>query len=117
MVPGVILGLHAQGLYHPLDARVPMGFMLSLFLLPVVLQMFGFLRRQPSENIGRWRVVYICSGLALVLLALVLLLNGGLDRSPLNRVRATVTRKAVISNAKGPTNATLSSLRGGPAGM
>ncbi len=115
MVPGVILSLHAQGLYHPLDARVPMGFMLSLFLLPVALQMFSFLRRRPSENMGRWRAEYICSGLALVLLALLLFLNGGLDDSPLNRVRPTVMRKAVMHNAKGPTqyNLTVSSWRPG----
>ena len=115
MMPGVFLSLQAQGFYHPLDARVPMGFMLSLFLLPVALQMFSFLRRRPSENMRLWRAVYLCSGLALVLLALLLFLNGKLDASPLNRVRTTVIRKAVISNAKGPTqyNLTVSSWRPG----
>ncbi len=115
MVPGVILSLHAQGLYHPLDARVPMGFMLSVFLLPVALQMLSFLRRRPSENVGRWGALYICSGLALVLLAFLLFLNGGLDGSPLNRVRTTVIRKAVISSGKGSTryNLTVSSWRAG----
>src|SRR5262245_39609453 len=103
MMPGVILSLHAQGLYHPLDARVPMGFMSSLFLLPVALQMFSFLRRRPSENMRRWRAVYMCSGLALVLLALLLFLNGGLDGSPLNRVRRTVVREGVVGKEKGGT--------------
>jgi hypothetical protein len=115
MVPGVILSLHAQALYHPLDARVPMGFMLSVFLLPVALQMLSFLRRQPSENVGRWRALYICSGLALVLLAFLLFLNGHLDSSPLDRVRTMVIHKAVISGTKGSIqyNLTVSSWRAG----
>jgi hypothetical protein len=115
MVPGVMLSLLAQGLYHPLDARVPMGLMLSLFLFPVALQMLSFLRKRPSQNVGRWRALYICSSLALLLLALLLCLNGGMDGSPLNRVRATVIRKAVIRSGKGSTryNLTVSSWQPG----
>jgi hypothetical protein len=115
MVPGVILSMLAQGLYHPLDARVPMGLMLSLFLVPVALQMLSFLRKRPSQNMGRWRSLYICSSVALLLLALLLFLNGSMDGSPLNRVRTTVIRKAVISSGKGATryNLTVSSWQPG----
>jgi hypothetical protein len=115
MVPGVILSMVSQIFYHPLDARVPMGLMLSLFLAPVALQMLSFLRRRPSENVGPWGWVYICSSFALLLLALLLFLNGGLDSSPLNRVRTSVIRKAAISGTKGGTryNLTVSSWRPG----
>jgi hypothetical protein len=115
MVPGVILSMLAQGLYHPLDARIPMGLMLSLFLVPVALQMLSFLRKRPSQNVGWWRSLYICSSLALLLLALLLFLNGSMDRSPLNRVRTTVIRKAVIRSGKGSTryNLTASSWQPG----
>ena len=115
LVPGVILSMLAQGVYHPLDAGVPMGLMLSLFLVPVALHMLSFLRKRPSQNVGRWRSLYICSSLALLLLALLLCLNGGMDGSPLNRVRTTVIRKAVIRSGKGSPryNLTVSSWQPG----
>jgi hypothetical protein len=110
-----MLSMLTQGLYHPLDARVPMGLMLSLFLVPVTLQMLSFLRKRPRQHVGRWRLLYICSSLALLVLALLLFLNGGMDGSPLNRVRTTVIRKTVITSGKGSTryNLTVSSWRPG----
>ena len=112
--PGVFGSLRALSVYPPLDARLLMGFMLCVFLLPVVLQMLSFVRKQPSEDVGRLRTVYICSSLALVLLALLLFLNGGLDRSPWNEVRTTVIRKTVVRGGRATRyNVTVSSWRPG----
>jgi hypothetical protein len=115
MIPGVFFSLHEQAAYPPLNARVPMGFLLSIFLLPVAIHMSSFLRKQPSEHEGRWRSLYICSSLALMLLALLLFLNGRLDTSLVNQVRVTVVKKVVLSSGKGATqyNLTVSSWRPG----
>ena len=96
LVPGVFVSLSALTVYPPLDTRVVMAAVLGLFLLPVALQLLSFVRRPPSENAGWLRTAYIFSGLALVLLALLLFLNGWLDRSPWREVRTTVIRKTVL---------------------
>jgi len=89
-----------------------MAFILCGFALPVILQLFSFLRRRSNEDIERWRRVYVYSGLVLVIIALLLFVNGGLDDSPLNQVKATVVRKAVVEGRYGNQyNVTVSSWR------
>src|SRR5262245_12390574 len=115
LTPGVFVSLHAQAVYPLLDSRLPMAFILGGFILPVMLQLLSFLRRNHSSGgVELWRAVYICSGLVLVLIALLLFLNGGLDGSPLNQVRGTVIRKAVVTGRYGKQyNVTVSSWRRG----
>jgi len=94
LMPGTFVSLHAQAVYRPLDPRLPMAFILCGFTLPVMLQLLSFLR--PTDDAERWRRVYVYSGVVLVLIAVLLFLNGGLDSSPSNEVRPTVIRKAIV---------------------
>jgi hypothetical protein len=91
LIPGVFFGLLPLGIYPPVDTRVAMGFLLGFFLLPVVLQVFSLAPR----------AVYIAASTALVLLGVLLLLNGGLDKSPSSEVRTTVIRKTVLRGRRG----------------
>src|SRR5579864_7787278 len=72
LMPGVGVSLFAQGVYPPLDSRIPMGLLLSIFLLPVTLQMLGLVIKRPREDTGWWRPVYVCSAVALALLGILL---------------------------------------------
>jgi hypothetical protein len=76
-----------------------MAFILCGFALPVMLQLLSLLG--SNEHAEWWRRMYICSGLLLVIIALLLSLNGRLDNSPLRQVRATVIRKAVVEGRYG----------------
>jgi hypothetical protein len=109
LTPGVMLSLFSQGIYPLLDSRLAMGVMLSLFLLPVALLIVSFVRQRPSG-----RMPFIFSSVALVLWALLLILNGGLDHSPRHDVRATVVRKAILRGRRATSyNLTLTSWRPG----
>src|SRR5262245_16484914 len=94
LIPGVFVSLLALGAYPPLHRRLPMAVLLSLFLLPVVLQVLGSMRKTSSEH-PHGKTKYLLSSVALLLLALILDLNGKLDRSPANEVRMNVIRKTV----------------------
>jgi hypothetical protein len=91
LIPGVFVGLLALGVYPPVDTRVVMGFLLGFFLLPVALQIFSLAPR----------AVYVSASAALVLLGLLLLLNGRLDKSPASEVKTTVLRKTVLRGRRG----------------
>jgi hypothetical protein len=93
LIPAGIVSMLPLGVYPPLDARLPMGFIIGAFLLSAVPQLTSIVRREPGNSVGWWRKVSICSGLALPLIGLLLFLNGRLDRSAPNDVRAMVIRK------------------------
>src|SRR5262249_34138128 len=101
MMPGVFITLQSFAVYRPVDRRLPMGLMLSVFLLPVLFHVLSFLRTQPGETSGNWRVRYICSGFALILLGVLLFLNGGLDQSPQYAVQTTILAKTTMSGRSG----------------
>jgi len=94
LAPGLLGGLLAYVIYPPLDAGPLVVLGLCVFALPLVLQLFSVVRKRLSEDVRWLRKVYVYSSLALLLLALVPLLNGWLDRSPGSAVRATVIQKA-----------------------
>jgi hypothetical protein len=100
LIPGVFVSLFAVGSYPPLDSRPVMGMILGLFLLPVALQVLGFLLKRPSNGRDLWRIPYIFSSLALVLFAFLLFLKGGLDRWPRSEMRVTVMRKMVLEGRR-----------------
>src|SRR5215510_5601104 len=66
LTPGVFISLQARAVYPLLDSRLPMALILGGFILPVMLQLLSFLRRNQSADVGPWRILYICSGLFLV---------------------------------------------------
>jgi hypothetical protein len=109
MTPGVFVTLHALSVYPPVNARFPMAVMLFMFLLPVVLMVLSFVLNRPNENQKTWRILYVSSSVALLLLAILLFLNGYLDRSSPNEVRTTVIRKAVIRGRSTQYNLSVSS--------
>lgn len=94
LTPGIILCLLAQNFYPPLDGRASMGWMLGLFLTPVALQVLGAVIKRPAADSQFWPIVYRSSSAALVALALILFLNGGLDHSPASSMTATVVKKS-----------------------
>jgi hypothetical protein len=97
LMPGLLGCMVARGVYPLLDDRSVMGLILGLFLLPVALQMLSVLRKSAVETTERFvRIVHICAGFALVLLALLLFLNGGMDKAPGAVMRTPVMRKVVL---------------------
>jgi hypothetical protein len=113
MTPGVFFTFHALSVYPPVNPRFPMAVMLCIFVLPVVLMMLSFVLKRPNENVKTWRIVYVSSSIALLLSAILLFLNGYLDRSIPYEVRTTVIRKAVIRGRATQYNLTVSSWRTG----
>jgi hypothetical protein len=104
-------------LYPPLDAGPLLAFSMCVFSVPLLLQLADALRKRPRENEGRLRTVYAGSGVALMLLAAVLLLNGRLDASPPNAVRVTAIQKTVTRPRTGTAyHLTVSSWRPGRSG-
>jgi hypothetical protein len=51
LIPGVAVSLFAQGV-PPVDSRIPMGLLLSIFLLPVTLQSHG---TRYGLTVSSWR--------------------------------------------------------------
>lgn len=100
LLPGAILGLLALIRYPPLDYRPPMALIMTMFFVPITLYFWSFVRKGPGGGAARWRM-FMWSGLALLLLGVVLLANGGLDRAPAHEVRPTVISKAVIRGRNG----------------
>ena len=115
MTPGVFATFLALSWYPPINARLPMAAMLCLFLLSAVLMVLNVVIKRPNKEAKTWRTLYISSSVALLLFAILLFLNGGLDRSPTNEVRTTVIRKAVLRGRYGAKqyNLTVSSWRPG----
>jgi hypothetical protein len=100
LLPGIVLSLIAASAYPLLDARVPLTLILLGFLLPVAFQAWTIARSRPGGRAGRSRAVYAGSGVALVVLALLLFLNGRLDRSPRREIKAKVVRKIAIAGGQ-----------------
>lgn len=101
LVPGIFGGLLAWVIYPPLDAGPFVAFGLCVLFLPIILQLRSVARNRLNEDLGRLRTAYIYSSLALAILASMLLLNGRLDQSPRNIVRATVVRKTATGGKGG----------------
>ena len=101
LAPGLLGCMVAYVIYPPLDQGLLVTFGLCVLILPMTLQLRSILRKRLSEDAGWLRKAYVYSSLALALLALLLLLNGGLDRSPRSVVRTTVIQKEVTRSRNG----------------
>jgi hypothetical protein len=114
LAPGLLGCLLAYIIYPPLDQGLLVTFGLCAIFLPMVLQLRSILRKRLSEDVGRLRTAYLYSSLALALLALLLLLNGRLDRSPRSLVTTTVVQKKAVRHRSGTQHVlTVSSWRPG----
>lgn len=114
LAPGLLGGLFPYVVYPPLDQGLLVTFALCVLFLPMALQLRSIVRRRLSEDAGRLRSAYVYSSLALAVLALLLILNGWLDRSPRSVVRTAVIEKKAV-RGKGGTRyvLTVSSWRPG----
>jgi hypothetical protein len=114
LAPGLVGGLLAYVIYPPLDQVPLVTFGLCALFLPMMLQLRSILRKRLSEEAGRLRALYVYSSIALAMLALLLLLNGRLDKSPLSLVRTTVIQKKTVRHRSGTQRVlTVSSWRPG----
>jgi hypothetical protein len=114
LAPGLLVGLLAYIVFPPLDAGPLAALGLCTFFLPLVMQLLSIVRKRLSEDLGRLRTIYVYSSLALLLLALLPLLNGWLDGSPARAVKTTVIQKtAVLHRSTTSYRLTVSSWRPG----
>jgi len=101
LVLAVFITLHALAIYPLLDARLAMGVLLSLFILSAASMTISFIQQQGNDG-GPWlRLAFLVSWFVLAAFGILLLVNGGLDRSPSNEVSATVLQKAIIKGRYG----------------
>ena len=89
--------------------------MLCLFLLSAVLIVLSVVANRPTKDAKAGRIFCVSLSVALLLFAILLVLNDRLDRSLPNEVRTTVIRKAVLRGRHGAKqyNLTVSSWRPG----
>jgi hypothetical protein len=99
LMPGLVACMAARAKYQLLDDRGALGLMIAFFLLPFGIQLVLILRKQWNARL--LRIAFSCSGCALVILALLLFVNGGMDRSPGTVMRASVIRKSVLTGRHG----------------
>jgi len=114
LAPGVLGGIFVSIVYPPLDQGVLVTCGLCILFLPMVLQLRGILRKRLSQDVEKLRTAYVYSSIALATVAFLLVLNGRLDRSPAEVVRATLVQKTATLS-KGGTRyvLTVSSWRSG----
>lgn len=93
LVPAVVLALLPLGVYRPLDTLLPLSAIICAFLLSAIPRLWRIAQRRSSIIVGVLQIVSTWAGLALPFLGLLLFLNGALDRSPGNYVRAKVIQK------------------------
>jgi hypothetical protein len=93
LAPGLLGCLLAYVIYPPLDQGLLVTLGVSILFLPMLLQLRSIFRKSLSEDFRQLRRAFVYSSIALAMLALLLLLNGSLDRSPRRQVAATVLRK------------------------
>jgi hypothetical protein len=99
LLPGLICCMTARMIYPLLDDGIALGLMVGLFVLPFVVQLILVLRKRPDARLIR--IAFTVSGCALMILALILLLNGGMDKSPGTVMTASVIRKTVLTGRHG----------------
>lgn len=99
LLPGLVGCMVARMIYPLLDDSVALGLMIVLFLLPFLIQLILVLRKQSNaRSLG---IAYTSSACALITVALVLFLNGGMDKSASTFATASVVRKSVITGRYG----------------
>lgn len=99
LVPGLLVCMTARMIYPLLDDGPAFGLMVVLFLLPFLIQLTLVLRKQSNARL--LRLAYGLSGCVLMIFALCLLLNGGMDKSASTLMTTTVIRKSVDTGRHG----------------
>jgi len=89
--------------YPLLDANPILFLCLLVFFVPLLTYLVVTIRKRLPSSLDLLKTVYKWSGVLLVAIAVLLLLNGILDSSPAEEVHATVVRKFVSSGRHGTT--------------
>jgi hypothetical protein len=113
MMPGFVGCLVAFNLYPPMigDPRFRSSWFVCLFALAAIVpRLWNIVRKRPIDDTTR-PAAHVFSSLGYALIALVFLLNGGLDRFPPSEVRTTVVRKTVATVKGTKYHLIVSSLR------
>lgn len=99
LMPGFVASLVAFNLYPPIigDSRFRSSWFFCLFALAAIAPRLWNIVRNRAIDDSTHPTAYAFSSLGYGLVALVFLLNGGLDRFPPSEVRTTVIRKAVTT--------------------
>ena len=101
LAPGLLAGFFAYIVFPPLDADAMLALGICILMLPPLMQLWSIVKKRQSEDIGRLRTAYLYSSIVLLLLALLPLLNGWLDKSPTSAVRTTVLQKTSYRHRSG----------------
>jgi hypothetical protein len=101
LAPGVLGGIFALIVYPPLDQGLLVTCGLCVLFLPMILQLRSVLRKRLNQEAEELRTAYIYSSIALATVAFLLLLNGRLDRSHGEVMRATLVQKTATLSKGG----------------
>jgi hypothetical protein len=82
----------ANRFYPPLDSDKLFVIAWCAFFLPIILSFVSAVRWGLVLGANRLKAAYFCCGAISVLLALLIALNGSLDRSPVSLVKSSILR-------------------------
>ena len=101
LAPGLLAGIFAYIVFPPLDADAMLALGICILMLPLLMELWSIVKKRQSEDTARLRTAYLYSSIVLLLLALLPLLNGWLDKSPTSAVRTTVLQKTSYRHRSG----------------
>jgi hypothetical protein len=96
LVLALFIAQFALGRYPLLDNRLALGIELFLFILSAISLSVWVTKSRRNGGGQRSRSAFFAFSLALGTFGILLLINGGLDRSPASKVSATVLQKLVV---------------------
>lgn len=92
LLAGLIAVIVANRFYPPLDGDALFLIAWCAFLLPIILSFTSALQWGLVLGVNQLKAAYLCCGAISVLLALLIALNGRLDRSPVSLVQSSILR-------------------------
>jgi len=101
LAPGLLAGIFAYIVFPPLDAGPLVALGICILMLPLLMQLWSIVKKRQPEDLARLRTAYLYSSIVLLLLALLPLLNGWLDKSAASAIKTTVLQKTFYSHRSG----------------
>jgi hypothetical protein len=102
-IAGLAAALLLTYRYPLLDTDTVLLTCLVVFFLPLLLQIVLAVRKQVATHFESLRAAYKWAGIASAAIAMLLLLNGALDRHSCSQVRSSIIRKTA-SHGRGGTS-------------
>lgn len=113
VLAGFIAVIVANNFYPPLDGDTLFLIAWCAFLLPIILSFTSALRWGLVLSLKQLSVTYLCCGSICVLVALLIALNGSLDRSPVSLVKSPILKTSSRTRRYGGFNVFVASWRPG----